>query len=54
VAGYVLTTATSVLVNKVIPGAQVTLFVNGHARNAPVDSIQAETAPRQGRLRGFK
>jgi hypothetical protein len=48
VAGYVLTTATSVLVNKVVPGAQVTLFVNGHARNAPVDSIQAETGPPAG------
>jgi hypothetical protein len=36
VAGsYVLTTATSVLVNNVVPGAQVTLFVNNHARNAP-------------------
>jgi hypothetical protein len=49
VAGsYVLTTATSVLVNNVVPGAQVTLFVNNHPRNAPVDSIQAETGPLTG------
>jgi hypothetical protein len=49
VAGsYVLTTATSVLVNNVVPGAQVQLFVNRHARNAPVDSIQAETGPPKG------
>jgi hypothetical protein len=49
VAGsYVLTTATSVLVNEVVPGAQVTLFVNGHARNAPVDSIEAEAGPPTG------
>jgi hypothetical protein len=49
VAGsYVLTTATSVLVNNVVPGAQVTLFVNRHARNAPVDSIEAETGPPKG------
>jgi hypothetical protein len=48
VAGFVLTTDTSVLVNNVVPGAQVTLFVNNHARNAPVDSIQAETGPPKG------
>ena len=46
VAGdYVLSTATSVLVDHVAPGAQVMLFVGGHARGAPVDSIQAETGP---------
>ena len=45
VGSYVLTTAASVLVNNVVPGAQVTLFVNHHARNAPVDSIGAETGP---------
>ncbi len=49
VAGsYVLTTAASVLVNNVVPGAQVALFVNHHARNAPVDSIGAETGPPTG------
>jgi hypothetical protein len=49
VAGnYVLSTATSVLVNKVVPGAQVTLFVNGSARGSAVDSILAEVAPPKG------
>jgi hypothetical protein len=48
VGNYVLTTATSVLVQDVVPGAQVTLFVNGSARNAPVDSIQAEASPPVG------
>ena len=34
--------------NNVVPGAQVQLFVNNHQRNAPVDSIQAETGPPTG------
>jgi hypothetical protein len=37
-------------VNGVVPGAQVTLFVNGKARGAPVDSIQAETVPPSANL----
>jgi hypothetical protein len=49
VAGsYVLDTATSVLVNNVVPGSQVTLFVNDEPRGAPVDSIEAETGPPTG------
>jgi hypothetical protein len=48
VVGFVLTTATTVLVKNVVPGAQVTLFVNGLARGAPVDSIEAEAAPPTG------
>ena len=48
VGSYVLTSATSVLAKDVVPGAQVTLFVNHHARSAPVDSIEAEAGPPTG------
>ncbi|HEY6341312.1 MAG TPA: hypothetical protein VIY49_07460 [Bryobacteraceae bacterium] len=50
VAGnYVLTTATSVLVNDVVPGAQVTLLLSGEPISpTPVDSIQFETGPPSG------
>ncbi len=48
VGSYVLTSATSVLAKDVVPGAQVTLFVNNHARSAPVDSIEAEAGPPTG------
>ena len=48
VGSYALTTATSVLAKNVVPGAQVSLFVNGHARNKPVDSIEAEAGPPAG------
>jgi hypothetical protein len=46
---YVLTTATSVLVNDVVPGAQVTLLLSGEPISpTPVDSIQFETGPPSG------
>ncbi len=47
VAGPVLSGATSVLVNGVVPGAQVVLFVNGAPR-VGVDSIAAETSAPSG------
>jgi hypothetical protein len=47
VGPYVLTDATSVFVNNVVPGAQVTLLLNGEP-NSQVDSIQAETGPPSG------
>jgi len=45
--GYALPTDTSVLVKNVVPGAHVTLLLNG-APESQVDSIQAETGPPSG------
>ena len=47
VPGYVLAGAKSVRVNKVVPGAQVTLLVNGEPRSL-VDSIAAEVGAPAG------
>jgi hypothetical protein len=47
VTGYVLAGAKSVSVKNVVPGAQVTLLVDGAPRKG-VDSIQAEVGPPTG------
>jgi len=47
VPGYVLAGAKSVLVNNAVPGAQVTLLVNGEQRTS-VDSIVAEASAPAG------
>lgn len=47
-SNYVLTTAKSVRVKNVVPGAQVTLFLDG-APESQVDSIEAEDGPPAGK-----
>jgi len=47
IPGYVLAGSKSVLLNKIVPGAQVTLLVDGEPRIG-VDSIEAQVTPPAG------